>query len=56
MNPIGAFNGWTYYPYSNSYIDIDGKEMPSVSGGTRWGGGLWISARDEAEIWVFDVK
>jgi CubicO group peptidase (beta-lactamase class C family) len=24
--------------------------MPSVSGGTRWGGGLWISARDEARF------
>jgi len=24
--------------------------MKSVSGGTRWGGGLWISARDEARF------
>ena len=24
--------------------------MPSVSGGTRWGGGLWINARDEARV------
>ena len=50
MNPIGASNGWTYHPYFNSYVDIDGKKMPSVSGGTRWGGGLWISARDEARF------
>ena len=50
MNPIDASNSWTYNPYFNSYIEIDGKKMPSVSGGTRWGGGLWISARDEARF------
>ncbi|HYM94683.1 MAG TPA: serine hydrolase [Chitinophagaceae bacterium] len=50
MNPIDASNEWTYNPYFNSYVEIDGKKMPSVSGGTRWGGGLWISARDEARF------
>ena len=50
MNPIDASDSWTYNPYFNSYVDIDGKKMPSVSGGTRWGGGLWINARDEARF------
>ncbi|MBC6606716.1 serine hydrolase [Hymenobacter sp. BT188] len=50
MNPIGASNTWQWVPYRNSIIEIDGKAMPSVSGGTRWGGGLWISARDEARF------
>ncbi|MBF8962580.1 serine hydrolase [Pontibacter sp. FD36] len=50
MDPIGASNTWQYVPYRNSYVEIDGKRMPSVSGGTRWGGGLWISARDEARF------
>ncbi|AKQ46955.1 beta-lactamase [Rufibacter radiotolerans] len=50
MNPIGASNTWKYLPYKNSYVDVDGKQMPSVSGGTRWGGGLWINTRDEARF------
>ena len=48
--PIGASQGWRWVPYANAYADVDGKRMPSVSGGTRWGGGLWISARDEARF------
>jgi CubicO group peptidase (beta-lactamase class C family) len=50
MNPIGASNTWQWVPYRNSTVQIDGKPMPSVSGGTRWGGGLWISTRDEARF------
>lgn len=50
MDPIDASDTWQYVPYHNSYVEIDGKRMPSVSGGTRWGGGLWISARDEARF------
>ncbi|MDO6390284.1 serine hydrolase [Pontibacter sp. BT731] len=50
MDPINASNTWQYVPYRNSYVEIDGKRMPSVSGGTRWGGGLWISGRDEARF------
>ncbi|WP_205500630.1 serine hydrolase domain-containing protein [Rufibacter psychrotolerans] len=50
MEPIGASNTWQYLPYKNSYVDVDGKRLPSVSGGTRWGGGLWINTRDEARF------
>ncbi len=50
MEPIGASDGWKYHGYHNSNVVIDGKRMPSVSGGTRWGGGLWISTRDEARF------
>ena len=56
MEPIGASNGWTYHPYANAFVEIEGKEMPSVSGGTRWGGGLWISARDEARFGYLMLK
>src|SRR5262249_12091755 len=31
-------------------VDVDGKKMTSVSGGTRWGGGLWMSTRDHARF------
>jgi CubicO group peptidase (beta-lactamase class C family) len=50
MRPIGASEAWQYHGYSNSDVLIDGKRMPSISGGTRWGGGLWISTRDEARF------
>ena len=50
MNPIDASDTWKWVPYRNSYVEIKGKQMPSVSGGTRWGGGLWISTRDEARF------
>ena len=50
MNVIGASNTWQWIPYKNSYADVDGKKMPSVSGGTRWGGGVWINAMDMARF------
>ena len=50
MDPIGASSTWQYHGYSNSDVMIDGRKMTSVSGGTRWGGGLWINTRDEARF------
>jgi CubicO group peptidase (beta-lactamase class C family) len=50
MNVIGASNTWQWIPYKNSYADVDGKKLPSVSGGTRWGAGVWISAMDMARF------
>jgi CubicO group peptidase (beta-lactamase class C family) len=50
MTPIGASSTWQWIPYVNSYADVDGQQMASVSGGTRWGGGVWISAMDMARF------
>jgi CubicO group peptidase (beta-lactamase class C family) len=50
MNPIGASSTWKWVPYTNAYLDIDGKRMVSVSGGTRWGGGVWINSYDMARF------
>lgn len=50
MDKIGASAAWQYLPYDNSEVTIDGKKMKSVSGGTRWGGGLWINTRDQARF------
>ena len=50
MNPIGASTTWKWVPYANAYVDVDGKRMASVSGGTRWGGGMWISSEDMARF------
>jgi CubicO group peptidase (beta-lactamase class C family) len=50
MNVIGASTSWQWIPYKNSYADVDGKKLASVSGGTRWGGGVWINAQDMARF------
>ncbi|MGK7368576.1 MAG: serine hydrolase domain-containing protein [Candidatus Halalkalibacterium sp. M3_1C_030] len=50
MDPIGASNTWRWYGYENSWVTIDGLKMQSVSGGGHWGGGMWLSAYDQAKF------
>ena len=50
MDPIGASSSWEWHGYRNSYVEIDGQRMQSVSGGSHWGGGVFIHARDQARI------
>jgi CubicO group peptidase (beta-lactamase class C family) len=50
MEPIGASPDWEWHGYRNSYVDIEGRRVQSVSGGGHWGGGVFISARDQARI------
>lgn len=50
MEPIGASSTWRWYGYENSWVEIDGQRMQSVSGGGHWGGGMFISARDMARF------
>jgi CubicO group peptidase (beta-lactamase class C family) len=50
MEPIGASPDWEWHGYRNSYVQIDGRQVQSVSGGGHWGGGVFISARDQARI------
>lgn len=50
MDPIGASRDWRWVPYDNSQVDIGGRRIGSVSGGTRWGGGLWINSEDLARF------
>jgi CubicO group peptidase (beta-lactamase class C family) len=50
MDPIGASSDWRWVPYDNSRVEINGKTVGSVSGGTRWGGGLWINSEDLARF------
>jgi CubicO group peptidase (beta-lactamase class C family) len=59
MNPIGASTSWKWVPYTNAYVEIDGKRTASVSGGTRWGGGMWINSYDMARfglLWLRNGK
>lgn len=50
MDPIGASSDWRWIPYDNSQVEINGRTVGSVSGGTRWGGGLWIHSEDLARF------
>jgi len=50
MQPIGATNNWQWLGYDNSWVTINGTRMQSVTGGSHWGGGMSISARDQAKI------
>jgi len=53
MDPIGASKEWRWVPYDNSQVEIGGRQIGSVSGGTRWGGGLWINSEDLARFGLF---
>ncbi|MEF8841084.1 MAG: serine hydrolase [Haloarculaceae archaeon] len=50
MDPIGASADWEWHGYRNSTVEVDGREIESVSGGGHWGGGLWIPTRDLARV------
>jgi len=50
MIPIGASDTWDWRGYRNSQVEIDGRMIESVSGGSHWGGGLFISSRDHARV------
>jgi CubicO group peptidase (beta-lactamase class C family) len=56
MDPIGASQTWRWYGYENSWILIDGVAMQSVSGGGHWGGGMFISARDQARFGYLTLR
>ena len=50
MDPIGASQDWRWVAYRNAMVEIGGRQIGSVSGGTRWGGGLWINSEDLARF------
>ncbi len=50
MDPIGGSNDWRWVPYANSTVEMNGRQLASVSGGTRWGGGLWMNSEDLARF------
>jgi len=50
MDPIGGSRDWVWYPYDTAWLEIDGRRLPSVPGGTHWGGGMRIGAEDQALV------
>ena len=50
MDQIGASSSWRWYGYDNSWVNIDGQWLQSVSGGGHSGGGMFISTLDHARF------
>lgn len=48
--PCGAGEDWRWLGYDDAWVEIDGRRMQSVPGGTHWGGGVWIDSFDQARI------
>ena len=57
MDKIGASHDWTWHGYgAKSTVEINGKPVEVVSGGTRWGGGLWINSEDLARFGLLILR
>ncbi len=48
--PLGLSNTWKWHGYDNSWINVAGRKFQSVPGGSHWGGGVQISAADQALV------
>jgi CubicO group peptidase (beta-lactamase class C family) len=56
MDPIGASSTWRWYGYDNSFVNIDGQMMESVSGGGHFGGGIFINTLDQARFGLLFLR
>jgi CubicO group peptidase (beta-lactamase class C family) len=56
MAPIGASQSWEWHGYRNSFVEIGGEPVRSVSGGGHWGGGVFIHAEDQARIGLLMLR
>ena len=50
MRPVGAGDDWAWRGYDDAWVDVSGRRVQSVPGGTHWGGGVSIGACDQARI------
>lgn len=56
MDPIGASTTWRWYGYDNSFVNVDGIMVQSVSGGGHFGGGLFINTLDQARYGLLYLR
>ena len=56
MDPIGASTTWRWYGYHNSFVNMDGIMIQSVSGGGHHGGGVFINTTDMAKIGLLFLR
>jgi len=50
LRPLGGGAGFRWEGYDDAWTEVGGLRMQSVPGGTHWGGGVSISARDQARV------
>ena len=56
MRPIGASEDWAWLGYDDAWVELPAtagrpaRRVQSVPGGTHWGGGVSIGARDQARL------
>ena len=51
LQPLGGGEGFAWRGYDDAWVDLPGVgRLPSVPGGTHWGAGVSISARDQARV------
>jgi CubicO group peptidase (beta-lactamase class C family) len=56
MDPIGASTTWRWFGYDNTFVNIDGIMMQSVSGGGHHGGGIFINTLDHARFGLLFLR
>lgn len=56
MDPIDASDTWRWTGYENSFVILDGQFIQSVSGGSHWGGGMMLSAWDQARFGYLTLR
>ncbi|EMD28674.1 serine hydrolase domain-containing protein [Amycolatopsis azurea] len=56
LGPLGASGTWSWHGYRGATTGIGGEDVPVVSGGAHWGGGLWISADDLALLGLLYLR
>jgi CubicO group peptidase (beta-lactamase class C family) len=56
MDPIGASTKWRWYGYDNSFVNVDGTMIQSVSGGGHFGGALFINTLDQARYGLLFLR
>ncbi|MFK7742777.1 MAG: serine hydrolase domain-containing protein [Planctomycetota bacterium] len=56
LDPIGCSPSWRWHGYENSWVNVDGQKMQSVSGGGHWGGGMFIATRDHARFGLLMLR
>lgn len=56
MDPIGASRTWRWHGYGGSWVTVEGQRMQTPSGGGHWGGGFWLTARDQARFGLLTLR
>ncbi len=56
MDPIGASTTWRWYGYDQSFVNVDGIMMQSVSGGGHHGGGIFMNTLDQARFGLLFLR